>query len=181
MDASTAGLAVFALLLGWLLVEIIRGSIDDPYARRAGVTWAVSLPAAGVLYGAGFAPLALIGAVVSTLALGSLAAWFLMTVPDDESEDPPQEPIAPDPSPSDDIEPEIVAVEETTEAGVEDDLALDWDEFDRLREEWEKDIPAPAVAQIAHEPVQPELAWLEALLDELAVDDAPPAVSSAPR
>jgi len=143
MDASTAGIAVFALFLGWLLVEIIRGSIDDPVARRAGVTWAVSLPVAGVLYGAGFAPLALIGGVVSVLALGSLAAWFLLPSEPGDSEDPPEEPIEPDPSPSDGIEPEVV-----DEPEAEDDLVIDWDEFDRLRQEWETEVPRKVPAQV---------------------------------
>jgi hypothetical protein len=142
MDAFAIPFALFIGLLAWLLVELIRGSIDDPVALRAGLTWAITCPVAGLLFGIGLAPVAFVVGFVSMLALGSLGFWFLGTEPGD-SDEPPEEPVAPDPSPSDDIgpEPELVVV---AEVASEPDAGLDWDEFERAREEWEKETPAPA-------------------------------------
>ncbi len=148
MDAFAIPLVLFTAGLVWLLVEMIRGSFDDPYPRRAGVTWAVTCPTAGLLFGIGLAPLALVVGTVSMLALGSLAYWFLATEPDD-SEDEAEEPVEPDPEPSDDLEVELPAwarrVEPEPEPKPKSDI--DWDAFDRLREEWEREreikIPSP--------------------------------------
>jgi hypothetical protein len=98
-------LAVFTAFMVWLLVEIIRGSITDTVPLRAGMTWAITCPITGFLFGIGLAPFALVYGVVSTLALGSLAYWFLVAEESGE-DDPPVEPVAPDPSPSDGIDPE---------------------------------------------------------------------------
>ncbi len=143
MDAFSIPLVVFAAGLTWLLVAIIRGSFEDPYPLRAGVTWAVTCPIAGLLFGVGLAPLALIVGVVSVLALGSLAYWFLATEPDDTEDDAP-EPVEPDPQPSDDDALELPAWALRAEPKPEPKSDIDWDAFDRLREEWEKEIEIPA-------------------------------------
>jgi hypothetical protein len=145
MDAFALPLVIFTAFMLWLLVELIRGSISDPVPRRAGVTWAATCPAAGLLFGIGITPLAVIVGVVSMLALGSLAMWFLGDeLGDDDSDDPPEQPVAPDPGPSDDVEPEPELVVER-ELPSEPDLVQEWDEFDREREEWEREkTPAPA-------------------------------------
>jgi hypothetical protein len=146
MSAFAIPFVVFAAALSWLLAELIRGSFDDPYPRRAGVTWAITCPASGLLFGLGLAPLALVTAAVSMLALGSLGYWFLATEPDD-SEDEPEATVEPDPGPSDDEEIELPAwalrAEEKPQAEPKSDI--DWDAFDRLREEWEREttIPSP--------------------------------------
>ena len=142
MDGFAIPLVIFAAGLMCLLVAIIRGSIDDPYPRRAGVTWAVTCPAAGLLFGVGLAPLALIVGVVSMLALGSLAYWFLATEADDTDDDA-QEPVEPDPQPSDDEVLEIPAWALRAEPKPEPKSDIDWDAFDRLREEWEKETEIP--------------------------------------
>jgi len=105
MDGFAMPLAVFTAFMVWLLVEVIRGSIDDSVPRRAGVTWAVTCPVAGLLFGIGLAPFAIVFGVVSTLALGSLAYWFLAAEESGE-DDPPVEPVAPDPIPGDDTGPD---------------------------------------------------------------------------
>lgn len=144
MDAFALPLVLFTIGLAWLLVEIIRGSFDDPYPLRAGVTWAVTCPTAGLLFGIGLAPIALIVGAVSMLALGSLGYWFLATEPDD-SEDDAEEPIEPEPSPSDDMDFEIPAWARRAEPKPEPANAdVDWDAFDRLREEWEREFTIPA-------------------------------------
>ena len=144
MDAFAIPFVIFAAALGWLLVELIRGSIHDPYPRRAGVTWAITCPLAGLLFGVGLAPLGFIAGAVSMLALGSLAYWFLGTESDD-TDDEPEAAVEPDPGPSDDEALEIPAwalrAEEKPEPKPKSDI--DWDAFDRLREEWEKAIPLP--------------------------------------
>lgn len=145
MDGFAIPLVLFAAGLGWLLVEIIRGSFEDPYPLRAGVTWAVTCPAAGLLFGIGAAPLALIVGAVSMLALGSLGYWFLATEPDDTDDDA-QQTVEPDPSPSDDDVIEIPAWALRAEPKPEPTSDVDWDAFDRLREEWEKEIPLPLPA-----------------------------------
>lgn len=146
MDAFAVPLVIFGAALAWLLVEIIRGSFDDPYPRRAGVTWAVTCPTAMLLFGVGLAPLAVIAGAVSMLALGSLCWWFVGTERDD-TEDEPEASIEPDPGPSDDAEIEIPAwalraPEEKPAAKPKSDI--DWDAFDRLREEWEREFTIPA-------------------------------------
>jgi hypothetical protein len=135
MDAFAVALAVFTVFLASLLVAIIRGSIRDPVGRRAGVTWAVTCPVAGLLCVVGVAPLGVVSATVSALALGSLAYWFMATEPDD-SDDEAEEPVEPDPGPSDDI---VLAVAQKAEP----ELDIDWDAFDRARAEWEKEFATP--------------------------------------
>ncbi len=143
MDAFAIPLLLFSAGLTCLLVAIIRGSFDDPYPRRAGVTWAVTCPTAGLLFGIGLGPLAFVVGVVSMLALGSLAYWFLATEPDD-TEDETEEPVEPDPGPSDDMDVELPAWALRAEPKPEPKSDIDWDAFDRLREEWEKEITIPA-------------------------------------
>jgi hypothetical protein len=144
MDAFALPLALFAGGLGWLLVEMIRGSFDDPYPLQAGVTWAVTCPIAGVLFGIGLAPLAFVVGTISVLALGSLGYWFLANASDD-AEDDSREPVAPDPPPTDDNTVELPAwalrAEPKPEPKPKSDF--DWDGFDDLREKWEKEIPLP--------------------------------------
>lgn len=142
MDAFAVPLVLFAAGLAWLLLAIIRGSFEDPYPLRAGVTWAVTCPIAGLLFGVGLAPLALIVGVVSMLALGSLAYWFLATESDD-TEDDAEQPAEPDPEPSDDDALELPAWALRAEPKPEPKSDIDWDAFDRLREEWEKEIEIP--------------------------------------
>lgn len=152
MDAFAVPLVLFTAALIWLLVAIIRGSFEDPYPLRAGVTWAVSCPVAGLLFGVGVAPLALVAATVSVLALGSLCYWFLVTEPDD-TEDEAEEPVEPDPGPSDDEVIEIPAWAQRVESEPEPKSDIDWDAFDRLREEWEKEITIPATTEPERERV----------------------------
>lgn len=144
MDGFAIPMVLFAAGLTWLLVAIIRGSFDDPYPLRAGVTWAVTCPTSGLLFGLGLGPIALVAGVVSMLALGSLAYWFLATQRDDD--DGADEFVEPEPSPSDDEPFEIPAwarrVEPDSELQPKGDI--DWDLFDRLREGWEKEITLPA-------------------------------------
>lgn len=145
MDAFAVPLAIFTAALVWLLVEMIRGSIDDPYPRRAGVTWAVTCPIAGLLFGIGLAPLAMIVGVVSMLALGSLGYWFLATEPDD-TDDGADEHVEPDPEPSDDLYAELPdwAKRVEQEPEPEPKSEIDWDAFDRARADWEKEFEIPA-------------------------------------
>lgn len=144
MDAFAIPLVMFTAGLAWLLVEIIRGSFDDPYPRRAGIVWAVTCPASGLLFGIGLAPIALIVGTVSVLALGSLAYWFLATEPDDR-EDEAEEPAEPEPTPSDDMDFEIPAWARRAEPKPEPAKSdVDWDAFDRLREEWKRETTIPA-------------------------------------
>jgi hypothetical protein len=144
MDAFAVPLVVFTAGMACLLVAIVRGSFEDPYPLRAGVTWAVTCPTAGLLFGIGLAPLALVVGTVSMLALGSLGYWFLATEPDDNDE--ADEPLEPDPSPSDDMDFEIPPWARRAEPKPEPAKSdTDGDAFDRLREEWgrEFEIPAP--------------------------------------
>ncbi len=161
MDAFAIPLALFTAALVWLLVEIIRGSIEDPYALRAGVTWAVTCPIAGLLFGIGLAPLALVFAAVSMLALGSLGYWFLATAPDD-SEGQSDAVVEPDPVPSDDMVVELPdwAKRPEVDAWAEPKSDVDWDAFDRLREEWEKEVTTPVTApeRVAEPEREPALA-----------------------
>jgi hypothetical protein len=141
MDAFAIPLVVFTAFMASLLVAVIRGSIRDPIGRRAGVTWAVTCPVAGLLYGIGVAPLGVVSALVSTLALGSLAYWFAMTEPDDsdDSDEETEEPVEPDPGPSDDLVLELPRK-------AEPELDIDWGAFDRVRADWEKEL-APAESE----------------------------------
>ena len=104
MDAFAIPLVFFTAGMAWLLVEIIRGSFEDPYPRRAGVTWAITCPVAGLLFGIGLAPIALIFGAVSVLALGSLGYWFLATEADDSDGDAEEEPVEPEPGPDNEVE-----------------------------------------------------------------------------
>jgi hypothetical protein len=142
MSAFALPLVLFTAGLAWLLVEMIRGSIDDPYALRAGLTWAVTCPIAGLLFGVGLAPIALVFGTVSMLALGSLAYWFLGTESDDTDDDA-EEHVEPDPGPSDDDVVELPAWALRAEPKPEPKSDIDWDAFERLREEWEKEITLP--------------------------------------
>jgi hypothetical protein len=72
--------------------------------------------------------LGFVAAAVSALALGSLGYWFLVIEPDDTDDDA-DEPVEPDPGPSDDN-----VVELPTSA------AADWDAFDRARAAWEQEL-----------------------------------------
>jgi hypothetical protein len=146
MDAFVIPLVMFTGGLIWLLVEIIKGSFDDPYPLRAGITWAVTCPTAGLLLGVGLAPLGLIAGAVSVLALGSLGYWFLATEADDDTEDDAAQ-VEPDPGPSDDSFVELPAWAlraEEKKPEPEPKSDVDWDAFDRQRREWEKEIPRPA-------------------------------------
>ena len=140
MDAFVLPLVVFTGALGWLLVAIIRGSFDDPYPLRAGITWAVTCPAAGLLFGAGLAPLAFVVGTVSMLALGSLGYWFLATESDNDTGFDAEEPVEPDPGPSDDMVLEIPKWARRAEQ----DSGVDWAAFDHARSGWEKKITTPA-------------------------------------
>ncbi len=144
MDAFSIPLVVFTAMMVALLVAIFWGAFDDPLPQRASSTWAVTCPLGGLLYGIGLAPLAVIVATVSVLALGSLAYWFLVTEPDD-GEDEAEDPIEPDPGPSDDL-----VIEVPQQPVVEAD-GIDWDAFDRERADWEKER-TPA-GQPAREPL----------------------------
>ena len=139
MDAFALPLCLFTMFLVWLLAETIRGSFEDPYPRRAGVTWAVTCPLAGLLFSVCLAPVAVVFSVLSVLALGSLCWWFLATESDD-SEDDAEEPVDPDPSPDDGVAEELPAWARRPER---DHWDIDWDAFDRARIEWEKET-APA-------------------------------------
>jgi hypothetical protein len=160
MDAFAVPLALFTAALVWLLVEIIRGSIDDPYPLRAGLTWAVTCPAAGLLFGIGLAPIAVVFATVSALALGSLCYWFMATEADD-SDGEADAAADPDPGPTDDLAVELPgwAVRPEVDAWAQPRSDVDWDAFDRLREEWEREftIPAPEPDRVAKPEREPAL------------------------
>jgi hypothetical protein len=140
MDAFSLPLVVFTAFMALLLVAMFWGAFDDDRPQRASLTWAVSCPLSGLLFGVGLAPLAIITGALSALALGSLAWWFLAPAPDDTDDDA-EEPVEPDPGPSDDI-----VLEAPREAELELDPAIDWDAFDRARADWEGE-PAPALAE----------------------------------
>jgi hypothetical protein len=142
MDAFVIPLVVFTGALGWLWVEVIRGSFEDPYPLRAGVTWAVTCPTAGLLFVVGLAPFAFVVGTVSMLALGSLAFWFLGTEAGNDPGNDDEEPVEPDPGPGDDTALEIPKWAQHVEP--ESEPGVDWDEFDRMREQWEKELPIPA-------------------------------------
>lgn len=155
MDAFAIPFVMFTVGLVWLLVEIIRGSFEDPYPLRAGVTWAVTCPTAGLLFGIGLAPLALVVGTVSMLALGSLAYWFLATESDDTDDDT-EVPVEPDPGPSDDEVIEIPAwARRVPQPDYSKRSGTDWDAFDRLRKDWERTPAIPAPAAPHREPAVP--------------------------
>jgi hypothetical protein len=135
MDAFALPLVAFTVFMIALLVAMFWGAFDDPVPQRAAFTWAVTCPVAGLLCASGLAPLGLVTAVVSALALGSLGYWFLATEPDDTGDDA-EEPVEPDPGPSDD---NVVELPQAAEIA----LAIDWDAFERARADWERE-PAPS-------------------------------------
>ncbi len=146
MDAFAIPFVVFTAGLIWLLAEVIRGSFEDPYPRRAGVTWAVTCPLAGLCFGIGLAPAALIFGAVSMLALGSLAYWFIATEADDSDGDAEIDPVEPDPGPDNEVE--IPDWAKRVEQPDYDNRGTDWDAFDRARTEWEKEFtPKPVTPE----------------------------------
>jgi hypothetical protein len=148
MDAFAIPFVVFTAGLIWLLVEIIRGSFEDPYPRRAGVTWAVTCPLAGLCFGVGLAPLALILGTVSILALGSLGYWFLATEADDSDGDAEDEPVEPDSGPTNEVEIPDWAKRVDDPDWAKPKSGTDWDAFDRARTEWEKEFtPKPVTPE----------------------------------
>jgi hypothetical protein len=148
MDAFAIPFVVFTAGLIWLLVEVIRGSFEDPYPRRAGVTWAVTCPLAGLCFGVGLAPLALILGTVSILALGSLGYWFLATEADDSDGDAEEEPVEPDSGPTNEVEIPDWAKRVDDPDWAKPKSGTDWDAFDRARIEWEKEFtPKPVTPE----------------------------------
>jgi hypothetical protein len=148
MDAFAIPFVVFTAGIAWLLVEVIKGSFEDPYPRRAGITWAVTCPLAGLCFGIGLGPAALIFATVSVLALGSLAYWFVGTEADDSDGDSEEEPVEPDSGPDNEVEiPDWAKrVDDPDWAKPEPKPAIDWDAFDRARTEWEREFTPKPVA-----------------------------------
>jgi hypothetical protein len=134
MDAFAIPLFVFTGFMIALFVAIM-GSIEDSIPRRAGVLWAITCPLSGLFLGIGLPQVALVTGGVSVLALCALAAWFLVPESDDTDDDT-EEPVEPDPGPSDDVRVEIPVQPEPAVRGV------DWDEFDRDRADWERE-PLP--------------------------------------
>ena len=132
MDAFALPLVAFTAFMIALLVALFWGTFDDPVPQRAAFTWAVTCPVAGLLCASGLAPLGLVTAAVSVLALGSLGYWFLAIEPDDTDDDA-GEPVEPEPGPSDDNVVELPTSGET-------ELALDWAGFDRARADWEQEL-----------------------------------------
>jgi hypothetical protein len=128
MDAFALPLVAFTVFMVALLVAMFWGAFDDPVPQRAAFTWAVTCPVAGLLCASGLAPLGM----VSALALGSLGYWFLATEPDDTDDDA-DEPVEPDPGPSDDNVVELPQAAET-------ELAIDWDAFERTRADWDREL-----------------------------------------
>jgi len=157
MDAFAIPFVVFTAGMAWLLVEIIRGSFEDPYPRRAGVTWAITCPMAGLCFGIGLAPAALILGAVSVLALGSLGYWFLGTEADDSGGDAEEDPVEPDSGPDNEVEiPDWAKrVEDPEWAKPKSDI--DWDAFDRARIEWERELTPKPVAPEPERAPQREL------------------------
>ena len=131
MNGFAVPLAAFTAMNIALLVAMFWGAWDDPAPQRAAMTWAVTCPLSGLFFGIGMAPLALITGAVSMLALGSLAYWYLAPASDD-GDDEAEEPVEPEPGPSDDI------VLEPPRDDDEPHHTIDWDEFDRARTDWER-------------------------------------------
>lgn len=134
MDATSLSVVGFSVFLGGLLVAMFWNAFDDETPQRAAYTWAVTFPLSGLLAVIGLAPVAAITGAVSVLSLGTLAWWFLAPAGDDMTDDEVEEPVEPDPGPTDDI-----VVEAPRSDVVELDPAIDWDEFDRLRADWERE------------------------------------------
>jgi hypothetical protein len=132
MDAFALPLVAFTVFMVGILVAMFWGVFDDPVPQRAAFIWAVTCPVAGLLCASGLAPLGLVSAAVSTLALGSLGYWFLVTESDDTDDDV-DEPVEPDPGPSDDNVLELPTSVQTAPG-------TDWDAFDRARAEWEQEL-----------------------------------------
>jgi|SRR3954464_4157699 hypothetical protein len=132
MDAFALPLVAFTVFMVGILVAMFWGVFDDPVPQRAAFIWAVTCPVAGLLCASGLAPLGLVSAAVSTLALGSLGYWFLATESDDTDDDV-DEPVEPDPGPSDDNVLELPTSVQTAPG-------TDWDAFDRARTEWEQEL-----------------------------------------
>src|SRR3954449_10284668 len=134
MDAFALPLVAFTAFMVALLVAMFWNAFDDTDTQRAAYTWAVTCPLAGLLFASGLAPLGFVAAAVSALALGSLGYWFLATEPDD-TDDEAEEPVEPDPGPSDDNVLELPKP-------AEPEFGADWDAFDRERAGWTQE-PAP--------------------------------------
>jgi hypothetical protein len=132
MDAFALPLVAFTVFMVGILVAMFWGVFDDPVPQRAAFIWAVTCPVAGLLCASGLAPLGLVSAAVSTLALGSLGYWFVATESDDTDDDV-DEPVEPDPGPSDDNVLELPTSVQTAPG-------TDWDAFDRARTEWEQEL-----------------------------------------
>jgi hypothetical protein len=144
MDAFAIPFVIFTAGMVWLLVEVIRGSFEDPYPRRAGVMWAVTCPIAGLCFGIGLAPAALVLGAVSVLALGSLGYWFLVTEADDSDGDAEEEPVEPEPGPDNEVEIPDWAKRVDDPDWAKPKSDIDWDAFDRARIEWEREFtPKP--------------------------------------
>jgi hypothetical protein len=133
MDAFSLPLVAFTALMIAMLVALFWGAFDDETPQRAAMTWAITCPLSGLLFGVGLASLAIITGAVSALALGSLAYWFLAPASDD-TDDEADEVVDPDPGPSDDA-----VLEPPKQAEAEPDIAIDWDEFDLARADWERE------------------------------------------
>ena len=148
MDAFAIPFTIFTVGMAWLLVEVIRGSFEDPYPRRAGVTWALTCPTAGLCFGVGLAPAGIILGTVSVLALGSLGWWFLATEADDSDGDTDDAPVEPEPGPDNELEIPDWA-QRVDEYGWEKPKSdIDWDAFDRARTEWEREFtPKPVTPE----------------------------------
>jgi hypothetical protein len=74
------------------------------------------------------------------LALGSLGYWFLATESDNDTGFDAEEPVEPDPGPSDDMVIEIPKWAQRAEP----ETGVDWAAFDRARTDWKKEITTPA-------------------------------------
>ena len=138
MNGFALPLAGFTAFNIALLVAMFWGAWDDVRPQRAAMTWAVTCPLAGMLFGIGLALPALVAGAVSMLALGVLAHWYLAPASDDGDDDA-DEPVEPEPGPSDDIVLEPPRDDEP-------DDTIDWDEFDRLRADWDRErdpLPEP--------------------------------------
>ena len=146
MDAFAIPFVVFTAGMVWLLVEVIRGSFEDPYPLRAGITWAVTCPIAGLCFGIGLGPAALVFATVSVLALGSLGYWFVATESDDSDGDAEEEPVEPDSGPDNEVEIPDWAKRVDDPEWAKPKSDIDWDAFDRARIEWEREFTPKPVA-----------------------------------
>jgi hypothetical protein len=128
MNGFALPLAAFTVINISLLVAMFWHAWDDDIPERAAMTWAVTCPLAGLFFGIGLAPLALVLGAVSVLALCSLAYWYLASPSDDGGEEA-EEPVQPGPGPTDDVEPP---------RDDDPDHTIDWDQFDRERAGWER-------------------------------------------